>query len=427
MSRVGVLGMGCVALMAAVLGLMALSAAATPAPVEASARVAPASEALPQNDAVWTVTENTFLSAYPNGFKFVLQAQSSGGSIVSARVEWQHRAHNRPRQPISVRRETGEIDAETGVITAVWRPSGSTGVPPWVAVYYTWELRDAAGNVFETDVTETEYADNTRAWLRTESEDAIVFSEGLPAGAGELVLQALRETRQKYLDGWGQTLPYKPRIILFHDLETFSEWQVDRYDTTNLGYVSVGLTSDAWGGTAQVLFGSTQALAYETVLHEVEHMHQYEYLFPGRTAYTPGWFYEGDARFYEMGDHFYDRQRVLDLAASGELPTLLQGTGPGVSGMDPLLGYAMGYMFWDWLVERWGMTFHRELMALLNQNAPLNDALATLTGMDALQVEREWRAWLGATPLDPPTLIPTPTPLPLLLPPTPMTFGSGGN
>ena len=78
-----------------------------------------------QGSAQWTVQRMEFASHYPDGFTFTLQAQSTGGPIVSATVEWQHRDHNRPNQPITVRRADGEIDPETGVITATWKPSGA--------------------------------------------------------------------------------------------------------------------------------------------------------------------------------------------------------------------------------------------------------------------------------------------------------------
>lgn len=405
-------------LLLAMVGLVVLSAV-TPTATATDSTGEPLAQTVQQAAAEWTISADEFTSTYPDGFTFVLHAESSAGPIVSARVEWQHRPHIRARQTISVRRETGVIDAATGTITATWTPSGATGVPPWVAVYYTWTLRDAAGNEFTTERAMVEYADTSRPWTRLETDDAIIFSEGMSASVGELVGQALVETREKYLAGWGATLPYKPRVILFHDFASFNEWQRDSIDTTSLGYVSVGLTSDAWGGTAQVLYGTARALAYETVLHEVEHLHQYEFIYPGRTKLTPGWFIEGDARFYEALDNSYDESLVYDLARGGRLPTLLQGVGPSVDGQDSLRGYAMGYMFWKWLTERWGMAIHAEIMALLGENLALNDALEAATGLDPHTLEREWRAWLGATPLDPPTLFPTPTMLPFLNTPTP--------
>lgn len=148
-------------------------------------------------------------------------------------------------------------------------------------------------------------------------------------------------------------------------------------------------------------------------------MHQYEYLYPGRTKMTPGWFIEGDARFYEALDNSFDANLVTDLARNGNLPTLLQGTGPSIGGEDSLRGYAMGYMFWKWLTDRWGLEVHSELMALLNDDLALNDALETVTGLDPISLETEWRIWLGARDPVPATLIPTPTMLPFLNTPTP--------
>lgn len=405
----------------ALVGLAGLNAWAA-LPCVAAQEMDTAHAVVPQDAGLeWAVTQMDFTSLYPRGFRFQLAAESGGGAIVSARVVWQHRPTNRANEPIRVRRAIAEYDEESGVFTATWEPSGSTNVPPWVAVYYAWELRDEAGNEYVTDRQMVEYADESRVWTRLETDDAIIFSEGLPAMVGEMVASALAQNRQKYLDGWGATLPYKPRIILFHDRASFDEWRVDAIDTTGLGYVTVGITSDAWGGTAQVLYRSYEELAYETVLHEVEHMHQYEYLHPGRTKYTPGWFVEGDARFYEVSPNQFDVDLVRDLAVTGQLPTLLQGTGPTVSGEDSLRGYAMGFMFWRFLIERWGMDIHLELMELLNDDLALNEALEIATGLDPLTLETDWRTWLGAVNPVPPTLVPTPTMLPF--PPSPTPFG----
>ena len=94
-----------------------------------------------------------------------------------------------------------------------------------------------------------------------------------------------------------------------------------------LGVIAVGFTSDVWGGTAQVLFGSPTELAYGTVLHEIEHLYQQEFL-AGRNVFTPGWFIEGDATFYQLEDMGYALDYVDVLVDAGQLPVLLQGSGP---------------------------------------------------------------------------------------------------
>jgi hypothetical protein len=69
----------------------------------------------------------------------------------------------------------------------------------------------------------------------------------------------------------------------------------------------------------------------------------------------------------------------------------------------------MGFTFFTWMNEKWGMEMHLTIMTLLGQDMPYKDAVEQATGMSMLDLEREWRAWLGA-PTDVPTLVPTWTP-----------------
>lgn len=391
---------------------------------ETGAQLAPPAPAAGsfQGSAEWTIGSMTFESRYPDGFAFRLQASSSGGAIVSARVEWQHRPHNRPNQPITIRRADGAIDPATGEIVATWTPSGSTAVPPWVGVYYRWKLRDEAGNEYVTEQASAEYADTSREWARTETDEVSVFASDLPDNMGDLVAEAMAAQHQKYLDGWGGTLPYRPRVILFGDFDAWLAWQVGHQDTTGLGVIRVGVTSDEWGGTVQVLYGPPEELAYGTVVHEVEHLYQAEFL-AGRLAFTPGWFIEGDATFYQL-DSTPDLavEYVAQKVRAGQLPPLLQGNGPTTVGQNALDGYYIGYQFFAWLDEKWGIAMHRQIMELLADDLPFLDALEQATGMSAAELEREWRIWLGASP-DAPTLVPTWTPPPFLPTPTLMQFG----
>jgi hypothetical protein len=374
-----------------------------------------------QNNAEWTIGEMTFTSNYPTGFSFTLEASSSGGAIVGAEVEWVHRA-NRPGQPKQRRTEDGEIAADTSLITATWEATQSTAVPPWVGVEYHWNLRDEAGNEFETEPVQVEYEDTSKDWIRHESDDVVVFSVGLSDDIGANVVEAMDAQRQKYLDGWGGALPYRPRVILFGGMDDWLEWQIGHQDTSGLGVITVGLTSDLWGGTVQVLYGPEDELAWGTVLHEIEHLYQNEFL-AGRIGWMPGWFTEGDATFYQMdeGTLSYAMDYVSFMVLSDTLPTLLQGDGPSISGDDALDGYYVGYTFFKWMDEKFGIAMHKQIMDLLAADVPFFEALAQATGMTTQELERGWRIWLGATP-DAPTLVPTWTPPPGLASPTPFKF-----
>jgi len=224
-----------------------------------------------------------------------------------------------------------------------------------------------------------------------------------------MVIDAMAEQRETYRAAWGDLLPYKPRAILFGDRDAWLEWRVGLSNPR-----VIGQTSDDWGGTAQVLSGGDLVdMAYGTVPHEVAHLYQAAF-----TIMAPGsWFIEGNATFFELNQQYNYEASIRELAASGRLPALLTGTGPGVSGQNARRGYDIGYTFWKWLVDNYGLDGHRAVIELLDKGMQQNAALEAVTGLTAQEIESRWRVWLGASET-PPTLFPTPT-LFFLASPTP--------
>ncbi len=350
----------------------------------------PAPEGEAGSDVTWTVGEITFESHYPQGFSFTAEISSSAGPIVRGRVIWSHKPGTQRSRPI-------EVDPETGLITATWETGVGESIPPWVGVTYYFDVGDEAGNSFQTEPLYAEYADDHHEWIRTESEDIIVFTTGLPEEVNQLTVDAMAAQRETYRTAWGDLLPYKPRAILFGDREAWNEWRIGASNPR-----VIGQTSDDWGGTVQVVSGGNyHDLAYGTVLHEVGHLYQAEFTFmPAGT-----WLIEGDATFFEISQQYDYEGRVRRMAAEGRLPALLHGPGPGVSDR---LGYDIGYTFIKWLTDNYGLEAHREFIELLDQGVRRNDALEEVTGLSVDEIERRWRTWLGAL-AEPPTLIPTPT------------------
>ncbi len=355
----------------------------------------------------WTVEGIGFESLYPDGFRFTARITSSAGPLVRGRVIWSHVPGRQNSQLI-------EIDERTSMLTATWEP-GRDRVPPWVGITYYWDVGDAAGNSFQTDPTYAEYEDLTRQWIRSESDDIIVYSQGLPPEVNQLTIEAMAAQRETYRAAWGDLLPYKPRAILFGDRDAWLEWRTGLID----GAV-IGETSADWGGTVQIVSyaGGLKDLAYGTVLHEVAHLYQSE--FTVMQACT--WVIEGNATFFELNKQSDYEAYVRSLAMSGHLPNLLEGAGPGTCGQTRRLGYNVGYTFWVWLVDNYGLDGHRDLITLLGKGIQRNQAIETVTGLPAQEIERRWRTWLGATP-NPPTLVPTPT-FQFLPSPTPFMFGN---
>lgn len=362
-----------------------------------------------EGDATWMVSESEFESYYPNGFTFSTVATSDKGQTVQASVIWSH-------VPGKLTRRDAEIDTRTGYVSMRWRPDES--LPPWVAVNFYWSFADSQGNRYRTDwILGNEYADSGDEWERIESDDVIVYIQsGLSEEILDLTVAAVAEQHETFIAAWGEPLPYIPRVILFSNQTDFQRWR-DAFGGSSV----IGQTSDDWGATVQVISDEdSHRLAYGTVLHEIGHLYQF-HMAPD--AFPAGsWFTEGNATFFELDQQYGYVRRVRNLARYDELPILLEGDGPisfetGPDGQGRL-GYDIGYTFFVWLTDTFGLEAHHQLIHELGAGTPRNDALQIVTGMSLVDMETAWRESLGADG-PPPTLIPT---QPYRFPPTVTPF-----
>jgi hypothetical protein len=370
--------------------------------------------------AKWTVKTNTLSSHYPTGFDFALEASSSAGKIVEANVKWTH-------APGYLKRAPGKIDS-SGKITASWDASGGDTMPPWAGVDWNWDLKDEAGNVYETPVQHDEYADTSRVWHRQESEDVIVFwQDGVPNDMGDEIIKAMRERRQFYFDNWGTLLPYKVRAVIFATQKDFASWDSDLLTIAKFtpvptptllpgetpppsptpgdinvptevpfvgGVFVAGRLVPSAGITSQVYLGRGAAhTAYAVVLHEVAHLYQ---SFTGASSQGVDWFIEGDADYFGMDVENDCVAESQYMARIGTLPTL-QGEGPSIRGTESLTGYHVGCAFFYWLADTYGEGAHIKLWTLLGKGMSRVDALQEVTGLSFVDMDTAFRKWLGAT------------------------------
>jgi hypothetical protein len=365
----------------------AATSSATYDPAQRYATVVPS----PTNNggsATWQIKTMSFVSKYPKGFDFVLDASSTGGAIVYATVVWRH-------STIQPQFEAVKADP-SGEYVAHWVPFADQNIPQWVGVDFWWTLTDAAGNTFQTPHGYAEYADNTRQWRRMVSEDVVVHWEAsLPDDIGKEVIAAMRDQRATYLRDWGRLLDYKPQIVIYASDKPWQEWQPG----VDLNSVE-GETKVGWGTTVQIYSSDmpqpSHFLAYGVVLHEMEHLYQAVF---GKLGVYPSalWFYEGDAVYLQQvqeGDYL---QMVKELALVGRLPALQDLQNPGTDADLTRIAYIEGYAFWKWLETSYGGDAHRKVWGFIAQGEPIATALQLATGKPFSQLEAEFRTWLGAT------------------------------
>ncbi|GAB4571095.1 MAG: hypothetical protein Kow0077_06840 [Anaerolineae bacterium] len=370
-----------------------------------------------EGDAHWKVTEQVFWGEFPDGMRFEIAVESDAGELANVRVVWTHAPGNNTR-----RSRGATFDEESGRWVAEW-PHNRGDVPPWVLVRYHWEVTDQAGNRLITAEQDEIYADadNEARWNHAESEDVVVHWIDLPEEYGEKTIEAMAARRDFFEQAWGGLLPYRPRVILYGTSARAEYEEALGRQAAAGGGITVGTTSDDWGGTIQyALFSETaDSMAYGTVLHEIAHLYQ------GEFAQLPvGWFIEGNAEFFSLARDIdyreWGRRRLL----SGDPLSFAHGF--SIRGRTFRDGYQLGATVFDYLVETYGLDAHRQIWELIGQNVPAFEAIERVTGVTIEQFEMDWRRWMGVdTP--PPTLPPSPTPLiDLFSFPTPTFSAPGG-
>jgi hypothetical protein len=144
--------------------------------------------------------------------------------------------------------------------------------------------------------------------------------------------------------------------------------------------------------------------------HELAHVF-YGEIFRNTWMPFPTWFNEGIASYNERHDHTREMTLVLEAAKEDKLETLpVMTRGGGVAHGEVHLWYSIAYSLVTYLAETYGEETLGELILSVADNVPFEEALTQKMGLDMIQLEIEWRDWLGY-PVD---FVPTPVPFPTM-------------
>ena len=365
-------------------------------------------------------TEMTYRSLYPGGMEFkAVITPPEGVEIGQVTLFYAFSTG-----------KLGRVKAELGDGPDQWIavPYAGRGLPPWHEIDAYWGVRGADDLSVDSGPFHAVNYDETREWYRAESEDVLIYWFGMPESLGKYTVDAMADNHDKYRDGFGSEIPFRPLSIVFPPGGVWNEYKGDdTIDDTDFG--STGTIIAEAGSTIQrvrtlepaairaeclwnnpeptVEFQMQQAAS--TTTHEVAHIYQQE-----RGVSGPAWWVEGQATFFEnwMEYDVHDRLRKLAELRGGELPTL-QGEGPSggpytvaEDGCTHLM-YDMGASFMIWLTDvHGGLDTYRAVVDEMAMAHPLSEALETVTGISFLDLENEWRAYLGIGPVAPEILDP---------------------
>ncbi|HML23816.1 MAG TPA: hypothetical protein PKD09_19325 [Aggregatilinea sp.] len=352
--------------------------------------------------------ETTALSNYPRGMEFRVTAESDGGPIqdVILFVTLVHGTGNRA---------VAEWDAEAQEwVARIWETGNMQ--PAWTPISVHWRVRDAAENSIDTEPQPVEYADTGREWFRMESEHVVLywtgFGEDDPDTVAQTMADAMAATHPRRVAGFGRALSYKPVAVVYPDRETLAE-------TVGSGAVSdrfAGITSTEWGMSIQVLRGTDYApgnencvwatkpedwtmerrinTIYSVTTHEVTHLYQFDVL---GGSLGPQWWSEGQADWFSLAPGNYD-ERLRALEPLQDMPSLTGEIGWTRIEADGCyaLAYDMGVSFINFLLTNYGgIETHLKIAEQMRLGTSVYAAVEDVTGKPFLDVENEWRTYLG--------------------------------
>jgi hypothetical protein len=236
-------------------------------------------------------------------------------------------------------------------------------------------------------------------------------------------MHGIGAVQDKFEKGFGGILSYRPRVIIFPPGDAIGEFETGGQGNPRTTGSASNSTQSAilrvrgleieeirqnciWNEPRDLDWQMRFAASVAT--HEIAHLYQYEF-FNGQ---GPAWWIEGQATFFELDTGYVD-DRMRNLARFQDLATL-QGQGPsgmvGTAAADGCthLGYEMGASFINWLVNtHGGFETHLQIVELMDRNVSLQDALEQATGVPFLELEKQWRVYVGLKAE--PRIIPTPT------------------
>lgn len=288
--------------------------------------------------------------------------------------------------------EPVEIEPGTSITAEYEWFTENQVLPPNLLLEYRWRLRTAGGDTIETDPQQVEFTDTRFDWQRLSGENlTLLWYDGGQAW-GEEMFSTAQQAITEIQDDLGVDLQQPVRIVVYGNKDDFQ---------------GAFPPQQAWIGgqafpdmsiTVQIIGPGEDGWMRDVIPHEISHL-----IFHNATddalATPPAWFNEGLAQYHEPGE-FDQLDRLKRAAESGDLLPLsrLQGNF-GADHGTVSLAYTQSWAMVDYLIRDCGKDGLHTIIAQLNDDRTVDEALTTACGYDQQQLYNNWvEQELGVTP-----------------------------
>ena len=281
---------------------------------------------------------------------------------------------------------------------------------PGQDIWWQWEIKDAAGNVLLTDPLTMTVQDQRQTWQTMNNGVIQLQWYAGDENLGRKLIQIAADALARLESQTGIQYTEPIRIINYPDSEAVRE---------------VMVSTSEWAGAVAIpdknlimmaaSYGSMD-WAEDAIPHELSHLVVGRQVFNCRGGDIPTWLSEGLARHTEGPVAESETQEIVAALEQDYLPPLktLEGAFSYYGGAAGL-SYTQSHLVVAYLIETFGSEKMSDLLEQVRSGQLIEDALATVYGLDTEGLDAAWRESLGfsapATQVSGPaatnTLVPT--------------------
>lgn len=358
-----------------------------------------------------TVTNNQALQEFPERLTFSVDLQSE---VPITRVVLEYGVAQLTCADVFAKAFPEITPGAQLAVSWTWEMKQSGSQPPGATIWWRWRVTDANGAESVTETSSLVWLDAERPWQTIRGGNINLHWYGGGNSFGRQLHTSAVQSLQSLARTTGLIAHQPIDLYIYSNLDDLRAavlyepgWTGGlAYADHNLAVIGISPDQMAWGKRAQA--------------HELTHVLVGHLTF-GCLSHVPTWLNEGLAVYGEGGPEPYTLDQLEAAIAADELLPVRALSGSFSE--DPAqadLSYSQSYSLTKHLIDAYGREKMLNLLTLLREGIPVDEALLAVYGFDVEGFEDEWRAAVGAAPrretTTDPTATPLPTPVPTIVP-----------
>ena len=255
---------------------------------------------------------------------------------------------------------------------------GSAYLPPGTELEYYYVIRDAQGNVHQTDPKLIEYSDNRFQWDRTQIGQLVLLHHGLSQSKVDSVSREVERTLDPLINllKLDTVRPIKG-VIYNNDAEARPAFP-SQSETTTEAHVFGGFAFPSSGIFVGV--GFTPRI----IVHEAVHLLLEQALGPNALP-TPAWLDEGFASYAEPDSTPYSGRSLSFRSLPLRVMTRISGTPRTITTF-----YRKAESVVAYLIEDYGVEPFQQFLRELSRGRTTEGALLQIYGFGVSELDARW-------------------------------------